>query len=379
MTKPLKYLLQSLNDSNYLAAKCVLGKNERIRLECSLLKNGLKLREQLLKQWGKTSTSWATPCGDTPKNGRKQMEYYNRLSFLQNGDFQNSYQHIYKQQIVNSSASVVLKTICNNIANNFICEEDLFYGSETRFLLISEYFVDSESGLSNFYNLQRERKIWWMRSSADSSRYCVEPFDIYANKNVQDYISQKCKSITIKANFPFGFVNMESITLVPLHDINFLNSLHTEDSTNTSLIRSVINLDLTTYALILDASDYGSLNRINPLMLNRKLAPYQILLASLNRGNKAIDELTLHLEHVLSKSGLRLYSTSIHINSQIELEENLIYIDNIGIPYALVVDDESCKSGLIKLRSRDTTLFETIHISDIPNYLLNIFESSDSL
>lgn len=124
MTKPLKYIMQSLNDSNYLVAKSVLGKNEKMRFECSLLKNGLKLREQLLKQWRKTSTSWATSFGDTPTNERKQMENYNRISFLQNREFQNSYQQIYAQQLVNSLSSVVLKTICNNISNNFICEED---------------------------------------------------------------------------------------------------------------------------------------------------------------------------------------------------------------------------------------------------------------
>lgn len=50
-------------------------------------------------------------------------------------------------------------------------------------------------------------------------------------------------------------------------------------------------------------------------------------------------------------------------------------MDNIGVPYGIMLDENSLKSGLIKLRNRDTTISETIHLSDIPNYLLKIFQS----
>lgn len=82
----------------------------------------------------------------------------------------------------------------------------------------------------------------------------------------------------------------------------------------------------------------------------------------------------MHLKHVLSNSGLRLYEKHVHTNIHSEFEKSIELFDNLGVPYALVVDDESVKSGLMKLRSRDTTLFETIHISDIPNYILSIFK-----
>ncbi|XP_037812056.1 DNA polymerase subunit gamma-2, mitochondrial isoform X1 [Lucilia sericata] len=375
MTNSLKNILKFLNDTNYLIAKCVLDKNEKMRCESSLLKNGLLLREQICKQLWKSSPSWATPYGGTNQKGKNQMEFFSRLSFLQNSEFQKSYKQICKDKLVNSSKSIVLQTSYNNISNSFISEEDNFYGSENSTFLVSEYFVAKETALSKFYNLQRERKIWWMRFSANPSRYSVVPFDLCTKENDEYKIGNESKSISIKANFPFGLVDMESITLVPLYNINSLNSNIDEDSLNISLLRSVINLDLITC----DACHYGSRSRINALMLNRKLAPYQILLASLHRGDKVIEELALHLEHVISKSGLRLYNKSIHTNTQLELQKNLIYFDNLGIPYALVVDDKSPKNGLIKLRSRDTTLFETIHISDIPTYLLNIFENKTCL
>lgn len=83
----------------------------------------------------------------------------------------------------------------------------------------------------------------------------------------------------------------------------------------------------------------------------------------------------LHLKHVISNSNLRLYDEHIHVNNLSDFEKSIELFDKLGVPYALVVDDESIKSGLIKLRSRDTTLFETIHISDIPNYILSIFKT----
>lgn len=84
-----------------------------------------------------------------------------------------------------------------------------------------------------------------------------------------------------------------------------------------------------------------------------------------------MDDLRLHIESVLRRAGLRLFDVPICCNSQMDNE--LITADSFGIPYAILLDENSIKTGIMKLRSRDTTLSETIHISDIPNYLLNIF------
>lgn len=95
-------------------------------------------------------------------------------------------------------------------------------------------------------------------------------------------------------------------------------------------------------------------------------------------ADKTVDELTTHLEHVISRSGLRLYDNFVHASFQAELERILLHSDSVGIPYLLLIDNESTKSGLIRMRSRDTTLFETVHISDIPNYLINSFQNNSN-
>lgn len=56
-----------------------------------------------------------------------------------------------------------------------------------------------------------------------------------------------------------------------------------------------------------------------------------------------------------------------------DLEQKFTEMDSIGIPYGLILDEGSLQNGLMKLRCRDTTLCETIHISYLPDYFLQIF------
>lgn len=52
-------------------------------------------------------------------------------------------------------------------------------------------------------------------------------------------------------------------------------------------------------------------------------------------------------------------------------------MDAIGVPYSLTLDSDSLKTGFLKLRNRDTTLSETIHISYLNDYLPQIFQSKN--
>ena len=112
-------------------------------------------------------------------------------------------------------------------------------------------------------------------------------------------------------------------------------------------------------------------------MLNRKLAPYQCLVTCLHKGNEKnlsdLKDLQTHIMLKLQKSGLRVYEEKFTTNSPNDLHSQLALADHMGIPYSLILAENSLQKGLIQLRNRDTSLEETIHISDIDRYLLNIF------
>lgn len=90
-----------------------------------------------------------------------------------------------------------------------------------------------------------------------------------------------------------------------------------------------------------------------------------------------LDDLCLHLKHVLKHAGLRLRQGSgfSAAKDNRHLADHFAESDMLGVPYTLVVSEQTLKSGQMKLRSRDTRLAETIHISDVPDYLLNIFKN----
>lgn len=161
-------------------------------------------------------------------------------------------------------------------------------------------------------------------------------------------------------------------------------------------------------ALLLDATEH---NRPNLLRLNRKLAPYQCYLAIEPKNSNLrkfleemlilsifliisilalfnvdkqqdLNDLHTHLMFVLKRAGLRVYDPG-NLPEDITLyrnksgqQDSLAVADGLGIPYNILIDEnESLKTGFLKLRSRETTLSEIIHISDIPNYLLKIFHN----
>lgn len=252
--KPLRNILQSLNNINYLRLKSLSSESEEMHYNISLLKNGMKLRDELVNQWVNTTTSWAFKQGDITKN-QNPLKDISRISFFRNVEFQNLYKRICKLDLSNP---IVIKTIFNNV--NSPVKDDIISYSENQTLLVSEYFVPSDSALSKFYNLQRERKIWWMRFSANASRYYIEPFNLSSNDGSNE-ICEKSKSITIKGNFSFGLVDMEHITLVPLHELSAVNLPvnNNEMTSKISLLRSVINLDFTTCGKSLFDLEFNSL------------------------------------------------------------------------------------------------------------------------
>lgn len=79
---------------------------------------------------------------------------------------------------------------------------------------------------------------------------------------------------------------------------------------------------------------------------------------------------------MLSKHSISIFNldeSSFTIHS--DLERTFSEMDAIGIPYGLILDDTSLQNGVMQLRNRDTTICETIHISYLPQYLLQIVRS----
>lgn len=86
-------------------------------------------------------------------------------------------------------------------------------------------------------------------------------------------------------------------------------------------------------------------------------------------------DLSKYISMLLEQSNITVMQTNDLLFSQrVNLDDKFAKIDAIGVPYSLVLDAESLRTGLMKLRNRDTTLFETIHICHLIEYLPKIFQ-----
>ncbi|EDS27111.1 conserved hypothetical protein [Culex quinquefasciatus] len=93
--------------------------------------------------------------------------------------------------------------------------------------------------------------------------------------------------------------------------------------------------------------------------IHRKLAPFKCGIVCLSDDPALMPELrdlAKHLCNVLRKANLPVLDCSER-NGGRSLAKQLQHLDSIAVPYCLL---------LRPLRSRDTTLSETIHISDLP-------------
>lgn len=127
---------------------------------------------------------------------------------------------------------------------------------------------------------------------------------------------------------------------------------------------------------MIDAAESGAEAEIN---LHRKIAPYQCsIFVTLNDPSNAAElhDLAKYVATLLRRANIStLNAPKCFVNGVDALSDVVKQSDNIGVPYGIVLDEISLKNGLIKLRNRDTTLAETIHLADVPDYLLKIFRS----
>lgn len=79
---------------------------------------------------------------------------------------------------------------------------------------------------------------------------------------------------------------------------------------------------------------------------------------------------------LLQKSQITVLSTdNIQFFENLSLQQKYNEMNAIGVPYEIVLDSDDLRIGFMKLRNRDRTLSETIHISYLNDYLPQIFQS----
>uniref|UniRef100_A0A182N1E2 Glutamyl-tRNA(Gln) amidotransferase subunit C, mitochondrial n=1 Tax=Anopheles dirus TaxID=7168 RepID=A0A182N1E2_9DIPT len=202
------------------------------------------------------------------------------------------------------------------------------------------------------YQLQRQRKIWWMRLAADPGRFFISD---WRQTGAGD---GSATVVSIGARFADAEVELERLELV-------------DGSGPDSVVRVRHDLERAVFGVLLDALDCTPpLERC--VKIHRKIAPYKCGIVC-GTAETDLSELSNHLAGVLRAANLSVREC-MQKDDQSDASQQLAQLDRIGVPYALLLHSHTLRTGLLQLRSRDTTLAETIHITDLPHYLAKIIK-----
>lgn len=239
--------------------------------------------------------------------------------------------------------------------------------------LCTTYLLSASTANQFLYQLQRQRKIWWMRLSVDPGRYFIS--DMRRNEECS---SQTTASVSICARFLDRSEDKTELVLDHLE----LSPMRDDDGIVTdppnAIVRVMNNLNRTILAILMDALECKAPSETR-VKIHRLIAPYKCAIVCQMEDKHCEDDgiqqeltdLSKHLAHVLHAAKLAVHNNEGSFG-QLQHDRQIAQLDQIGVPYVLLLNAETLNTGLLQLRSRDTTLSETIHLSDLPSYLAKI-------
>lgn len=239
-------------------------------------------------------------------------------------------------------------------------------------ILKTSYFVSNSSSRETFHQIQRHHKIWWMKYGTNPGKYSIS----------DQKQEGSCKFVNIRSNVGDSVLDVERLKFFSLKDCidekeilsKFLCRVpNRKKEVLPDVIESVVDFQVASLALLMDAVHLSD----NYVAFHRRTAPYQIALL-VREPNKDLIDLARYIELLVTetnKSIVIINEAEGKVNSREELQDQLQKYDDVGIPYTIILDETALESGLFKLRNRNTTLSETVHLSDVTSYLIKIFNA----
>ncbi|XP_051171083.1 DNA polymerase subunit gamma-2, mitochondrial-like [Leptopilina boulardi] len=213
-------------------------------------------------------------------------------------------------------------------------------------------FCEESNSRDLFHKKQRERKAWWRKLVQQPSIFFLTESKKGKNNEVID----------IKAEFPFGNITVETIS--HQRDVRkmFLQDKNCSDSENDlSAVEHVTSLDWGCLVLLCDS--YKEKAPFPTLQLLPKIAPYKAICKVNVEANEResiiedLNQLVLYINNLLRTSGL----------GTILIKDNLS--EMLQVPFVIGVNKVSLRSGIVTVSSHVTTLAESVHVSQLVDYI----------
>nr|CAD7407973.1 unnamed protein product [Timema cristinae] len=138
------------------------------------------------------------------------------------------------------------------------------------------------------------------------------------------------------------------------------------------VIESLTTLECAVFTFLCDSHDEVQLSDVpkEVMRFHRKLAPYKLAFSASSSSSATSEELSqlaTYLTRQLRKAGVStLLLPDVAKRSQ---ESQFLRNDEMGVPYTAVLNDNTLKTGILVLRSRETTLKEQVHVSELESHV----------
>jgi hypothetical protein len=284
----------------------------------------------------------------------------------------NTAGYLQNQEIIDLFTSVKdTQELPFSITQEIQCQNDFnrAISFPSQHLLRTSYFVSNAFSREVFHQIQRQHKIWWMKFGASPGKYSI------SDQKTENFY----KFVTIRSSVEESGFDVERLRLFSpkdcIKDKEILNKFlarmpNRKKEIIPDVIESTVDLQVASLALLLDAVNLSD----DYTAFHRRSAPYQLALITSDTSKDLID-LARYIEVLVKETEPEIEILN-EATSKEDPKTQFEKFDKVGIPYVISLDEKSLDSGLFKLRNRNTTLAETIHLSDVSKYLIKIFNSA---
>ncbi|KAL1006055.1 hypothetical protein UPYG_G00067280 [Umbra pygmaea] len=233
----------------------------------------------------------------------------------------------------------------------------------------------------------RHRLHWW-------KKFAQGPSDFSCSDVAEEALGNGAtRGVNIVYSFPWGLEPLE--TLWSLGDAELLQThkgtrpkLQCRDG-RKSVVPHVISVTGNIERGVL-AYLYNSLQQVKKIdskqrLKQRKVLKLHPILApvkvALDMGRGATVELRQVCEGMLKEfleGGISVWPGYLE-TMPTSMEQLNIKYDEMGVLFTVVINDGTLESGLLQVRSRDTTIKETMHISEVKNFVSRYISAAENI
>lgn len=232
----------------------------------------------------------------------------------------------------------------------------------------------------------RQRLKWWRK-------FALSPSDFSSNEVQQEELEQAAsRGVRIIYNFPWGQEVLE--TLWSRGDAELLH-IHKGDRSKLQyrdgrrsiphVVSVTANMDRGAMAFLSNSlqqlkreESKQKLHQRKVLKLHPVLVPIKV---ALNIGRGATVELRQICEGLLQEfleAKISVWPGYLETLPTSMEQLNAKY-DEMGVLFTIIIGENTLESGLLQVRSRDTTIKETMHISEIKNFIFRYISAADNI